>query len=208
MTESPTHWQNTTHDWAREVDVEHLAQIRGEPAVLAPSGALHLLLEVLAYPSDEAESNGAGRCVVTLRADGSVSVADNGRGTDTRVDGRGRTVKKPVMATKDLRFFDSPGTALLPDGHPRRGMSVVAALSEWLVHTNRRPNGSWTQRYEHGIPITNLTPIPDDGTTGTTVHFFPDALRVSHTQIMASELRQLTALLGPHLCVEVVDERG
>ncbi len=48
-------------------------------------------------------------------------------------------------------------------------MSVVAALSEWLVHTNRRHNGSWTQRHEHGNPLTDLTPIADDGTTGTTI---------------------------------------
>lgn len=52
-------------------------------------------------------------------------------------------------------------------------MSVVAALSEWLVHTNRRRNGSWTQRYEHGIPVTGLEPVADDGTTGTVVHFRP-----------------------------------
>lgn len=208
MKEPPTTWHNTTHDWTRELDVEHLEQIRGEPAVFAPRGALHLVLEVLAYPTDEAECDGPGRCVVTLHVDGSVSVADHGRGTDTRVDDHGRTVKKPVMATKDLRFFDSPGAKLLPDGHPRRGMSVVAALSEWLVHTNRRLNGSWTQRYEHGIPITDLTPIPDDGRTGTTVHFLPDSALVSDTQTMARELRQLTALFGPHLSVEVRDEHG
>ena len=58
------------------------------------------------------------------------AVADNGRGTDTRYDERGEPVRKPVMATKDLRFFDTAGAELLPDGHPRRGMSVVAALSE------------------------------------------------------------------------------
>lgn len=96
---------------------------------------------------------------MTVKPDGSVSVSDNVRGTDTRVDDLGSTVKKPIMATKDLRFFDFPDAQLLPDGHPRRGMSVVAALSEWLVHTNRRRNGAWTQRYEHGIPVTDLVPI-------------------------------------------------
>ncbi len=51
----------------------------------------------------------------------------------------------------------------------------MAALSQWLLHTNRRRSGSWTQRYERGVPVTDLTPIPDDGATGTTVHFQPDA---------------------------------
>ncbi|MEU4671643.1 ATP-binding protein [Amycolatopsis sp. NPDC023774] len=166
-------WRNTTHDWASTVDTAHLMAVRSAPAKFAPGGVRHLVLEVLAYAAEEAASRGGGTAVVTRHADGSISVADDGRGTDTRVDSAGRTVKKPVMATKDLRFFDHPAAATLPDGHPRRGMSVVAALSEWLEHLNRRANGSWRQRYEHGIPVTDLTPICDDGATGTTVHFLP-----------------------------------
>ena len=165
-------WRNTTHDWARTVESEHLAQVRRDPDVFAPGGTTHLILEVLAYAADEAGWTGTtGRCVVTLHDDGSVSVADHGRGTDTRHDGEGQPIKKPVMATKDLRFFDFPDAQQLPDGHPRRGMSTVAALSPWLVHTNRRRNGAWTQRYEHGVPVTGLLSIPDQDTTGTTVHF-------------------------------------
>lgn len=168
-------WRNTTHDWAAEVDHAHLDAIRSAPETYAPGGVRHLILEVLAYASDEAEATGNGRARVTLHADGSVSVTDDGRGTDTRLDAAGRPVKKPVMATKDLRFFDASDAPPLPDGHPRRGMSVVAALSDWLIHTNRRANGSWTQRYEHGVPVTDLDPLPDDGTTGTRVHFRPFA---------------------------------
>ncbi|NED10916.1 ATP-binding protein [Streptomyces sp. SID9124] len=166
-------WRNTTHDWAAEVDHAHLAAVRRAPETYAPGGVRHLILEVLAYAADEAECTGGGRAVVTLHADGSVSVTDDGRGTDTRLDAAGRPVKKPVMATKDLRFFDAPDAPALPDGHPRRGMSVVAALSDRLTHTNRRAAGSWTQRYEHGVPVTDLDPLPDDGTTGTRVHFHP-----------------------------------
>jgi topoisomerase IV subunit B len=153
--DSRTPWENTTRDWAVTVDHEHIAQIREQPETYAPGGVEHLILEVLAYAADEAESTGTvGRGIVTLHADGSVSVADDGRGTDTRIDAAGRVIKKPVMATKDLRFFDNPDAETLPDGHARRGMSVVAALSEWLIHTNRRTGGSWTQRYEHGVPTT------------------------------------------------------
>ncbi|MGZ4635628.1 hypothetical protein [Oryzihumus sp.] len=77
------------------------------------------------------------------------------------------------MATRDLRFFGSLATEALPEGHPRRGISVVAALTAWLVHTNHRGTGSWTQRYEHGIPVTGLEPVAARPTTGTTVHFLP-----------------------------------
>jgi topoisomerase-4 subunit B len=198
-------WRNTTHDWASTVDAEHLAVVRRQPAVFAPGGSLHLILEVIAYAADEAEGTTSGRCVVTLHGDGSISVSDNGRGTDTRHDDHGQPIKKPVMATRDLRFFDFPDAQLLPDGHPRRGMSVVAALSEWLVHTNRRRNGAWTQRYEHGVPVTDLVPSEDDDASATTVQFLPvEALRTAWAAT-APELRRMAA--RPHLSVEVIDHR-
>ena len=153
-------WVNTTHDWAASVDMVHLDAIRSDPDVYAPGGLLHLVLEVLAYADDEAEALGRrGKCIVTVHSDGSVSIADDGRGTDTRRDSHGAVIKKPVMTTQDLRFFESQHGVLLPDGRVRRGMSVVSALSRWLLHTNRRENRAWTQRYEHGIPTTDLVPI-------------------------------------------------
>ncbi|MFJ8884526.1 ATP-binding protein [Streptomyces sp. NPDC102402] len=199
-------WLNTTHDWASTVDLDHLDHIRKNSAAFAPGGILHLILEVVAYVADEAEAGHGGLCQITLYSDGSVAVADNGRGTDTRLDELGRIVKKPVMATKDLRFFDNPGAPSLPDTHIRRGMSVVAALSTWLIHTNRRLNGSWTQRYEHGVPTTDLRPIADDLTTGTTVHFLPDEpLRIARNTWF--DLAQLTQSWQP-LSLEVDDRRG
>lgn len=199
-------WPNTTHDWATSVDADHLADIRRRPLELAPGGGLHLLLEVIAYAADEAAVRGSGSCRVTLHADGSLAVTDDGRGTDTRLDEHGQAVKKPVMSTQDLRFFDAPDTPLLPDGHARRGMSVVAALSEWLVHRNRRHNGAWTQRYEQGMPVTDLLPLEADGTTGTTVHFLPaPTVRPTLAALPSSQFEMLTR--WPSLAVEIIDER-
>ncbi|HEX5566958.1 MAG TPA: hypothetical protein VFY14_08575 [Streptomyces sp.] len=144
--------------------------------------------------------------MITLHRDGSVSVADDGRGTDTRVDEHGRLVKKPVMASKDLRFFDFPHAERLPDGHPRRGMSVVAALSEWLVHTNRRLSGAWTQRYEHGVPVTGLEPLEVDGTTGTLVRFLPDAPPSARWSLSVDDLTRW-ATHWPDLKVRLDDQR-
>jgi topoisomerase-4 subunit B len=190
---APQAWRSTTHDWSESVDRQHLGAIRSAASIFAPGGATHLVLEVLAYAVDEAAYVEAPHAVVTVHADGSISVADNGRGTDTRVDEQGQVVRKPVMATKDLRFFESPSPPLLSDGHPRRGMSVVAALSSWLVHSNRRREGSWTQRYEHGVPVSDLVPIDGDGSTGTTVHFLPDPRVVAGAPISVDELRLLTS---------------
>jgi topoisomerase-4 subunit B len=178
VTERST-WANTTHDWALTVDGEHLELIRNHAASYGAGGIQHLILEVLAYANDEAQSLGRrAKCRVTCHGDGSISVADDGRGTDIRRDQHGRIIRKPVMATKDLRFFDS-GTVSLPDGRARRGMSVVAALSTWLEHTNHRREGSWTQRYEHGIPVSDLTEVAASAHAGTTVRFLPDADLVS-----------------------------
>jgi topoisomerase IV subunit B len=197
--------QDTTHDWAIAVDADHLAHIRRDPATFAPGGVQHLVLEVVAYAADEAKASNGGQCVVTFCRDGSVSVSDDGRGTATRRDARGRVVKKPVMSTKDLRFFDSPGAQLLPDGHPRRGISVVAALSEWLVHANRRRDGAWTQRYERGMPVTALVPIPCSGMTGTTVHFRPDeTVRASGAHAVIDAVR--LAAWWQELSVEIRHE--
>ncbi|MGN6678141.1 MAG: hypothetical protein ACTHKL_10155 [Streptosporangiaceae bacterium] len=204
---SPASWRITTHDWAIDVDAEHLELVRQEPAAFAHGGALHLVLEVLAYAAEEARHNGSGHAVVTLHRDGSVSMGDNGRGTDTRADEQGQPVRKPAATTKDLRFFDFPEAAMLPDGYPRRGMSVVSALSEWLVHTNVRRDGAWTRRYEHGFPVTGITAIPGDDKTGTTVHFLPDAAIIANVCVPAGELRNLAADFGPPLSVEIIDLR-
>ncbi|MER7722117.1 hypothetical protein ABTX99_35275 [Streptomyces flaveolus] len=115
-------------------------------------------------------------------------------------------MKKPVMATKDLRFFDCPHAEVLPDGRPRRGMSVVAALSTWLVHTNRRVNGAWTQRYEHGVPVSGLEVIEADGTTGTLVHFKPDESLAPVPLVEGGDLSRLAAA-WPRLEVQIDDRR-
>lgn len=223
MSDARGDWQTTTHDWTRELDREHLERVRSSPEVYAPGGVLHLLLEVLAYAVDEAAHSDAPRAVVTLHTDGSVSVVDNGRGTDTRTDEHGRPVRKPVMATRDVRFFDHPGAQTLADGHPRRGMSVVAALSDWLEHTNRRTGGSWTQRYEQGVPVTGLVPAGPAGTTGTTgttgteVRFRvaqalagePHELAEPHGRAeLAEQVRRRAAAQRPLAVRVVVDDEG
>ncbi|MGE5289797.1 MAG: hypothetical protein ACM3ML_21940 [Micromonosporaceae bacterium] len=198
--------RGTTHDWASAVDFAHLAVIRRDPAAFAPGGVRHLILEIAAYAADEAGCINGGHCAITLYRDGSVAMSDDGRDTKTRPGGDGRAVRKPIITSKDLRFFDYPGAQLLADGHPRRGMSVVAALSEWLVHTSRRREGAWSQRHEHGVPVSPLTEIAGDGTTGTTIHFLPDRSLRAAGSLSAGELVRLAR--RPGLSIEVDDRRA
>lgn len=197
----------TTHDWSSAVDLGHLAEVRARAADLAPGGLAHLVLEALAYPAEEAAARGAGSCELTLLADGSVRSVDDGRGTAVHVDRAGRPVRKPIMATRDVRFFDAEDPPHLPDGHPRRGMSVVAALSTRLEHTNRRVEGAWTQVYDRGEPRSDLTPVPTDGSTGTTVRFWPDDDLLPPSDPIDVELISRWATAWPELTLRVVDER-
>lgn len=143
--------------------------------LLAPGvagGRRHLMMEILAYAQDEAVAAARpGHVLVTYHDDGSVTVDDDGRGTDTRVDVDGRVIRKPVMATADVRFTDSRCSPRLPDGLPRRGMSSVAALSAILTHENHRGMEAWTQTYHYGIPAAELMPVAPRGYSGTVVTF-------------------------------------
>lgn len=140
--------------------------------------------------------------MVTIHADESISVADDGRGTDTRRDEHGVPIRKPVIATKDLRFFDAPEGVFLPDGEPRRGMSVVAALSRWLIYTNRRQDVAWTQRYEYGIPCDDLLPLPPTASTGTTIQFLVDDNLLPAQELLADRIRAVADF--PWLCIELL----
>lgn len=192
-------WRTTTHAWASDVDGDHLADVRARADELAPGGTLHLVLEVLAYADEEAAATGRRGQVEVVLDEDRVVVADDGRGTDTRVDEHGAVVRKPVMATQDVRFFDVDGAPLLPDGHPRRGMSVVSALSPELVHENWRTDGAWSQTYRHGVPDSALVARTPRGSTGTTVTF-----RGTHGAPVDPEV--LRALVGgfTHLDVTVL----
>ncbi|GAB3495007.1 ATP-binding protein [Flexivirga lutea] len=188
-------WIVTTHDWAVSVDEEHLAHIQQNATVYAPGGLRHMVLEVLAYADDEAAAAGRmGTAVVAIGSGGLVSVRDDGRGTDTRRTPQGRIVRKPVMATRDVRFFDNPGRPVLPDGLPRWGMSVVAALSTTLVHENRRVEGRWMQTYHRGIPASELAEAPGDGMTGTTVTFTLDTRVDTDRVLRPSDLSAFRSL--------------
>ena len=59
-----------THDWSESVDTGHLDEILGNARELAPGGPLHLVLEALAYPVDEAIEGTTTRVRVVLHADG------------------------------------------------------------------------------------------------------------------------------------------
>lgn len=198
----------TTHEWTHLPDATHIEAIRADSARYSRGGLAHLVLEVVAYPVDEAEAGTTNRVLVTLHADGSISVADNGRGTNVFFDEHGKPMVKPIMATRDVRFFDNPEAEVLPDGLPRTGMSVVAALSTWLIHENRRggiakESGAWTRRYEHGLPESALTEVAAGPHAGTVVYFQPDSEVFGNQTLTEQELRPLLAGFATEARLEI-----
>ena len=187
-------WIASTHDWREDLDAEHLAHVRERLGTgQAAGGRRHLALEVLAYADEEAHSQGrVGLATVAMLPDGGIRISDDGRGTDTRRDEQGRMIRKPVMATADLRFRDEARSPALPDGLPRRGISTVAALSRRLVHENHRDNGSWSQTYHYGVPEEDLAAIPATARTGTTVTFYADV--PGPTELTAHDLLAFASL--------------
>lgn len=192
----PSEWETRTHVWTHPVDTDHLAEVRS----CTPPSALHAVLEVLAYADEESASRGARGSVVVTLGDETVTVDDDGRGTETRLDAAGRVIRKPVMSTRDVRFFDEIDAALLPDGLPRRGMSSVAAHAERLVHTNQRGGRSWSQEYRHGVPEDELVAVAVRGRSGTVVGFSHPGL----ASFDASTLAEAAAGFA-HLGVEILD---
>lgn len=150
-------WTVTTHDWRTDLDVEHLAEVRDRLGdTEAAGGRRHLILEIFAYANEEAESQGrADTVIITVFPHGRVRVADDGRGTDTRRDSRGRVIRKPVMATADLRFRAEAPAPLLPDGLPRGGMSAVPPIGVDLAGQvdSETYGSSLHYRWERGCPL-------------------------------------------------------
>ena len=196
----------STHDWSVAADTDHVLAIQKNAKQFAKGGITHLVLEVVAYAVDEAIMGTTDRIHVTLHKDGSVCVADNGRGTAVR-EVSGRPMVKPIMATRDLRYFGVTGAPVLPDGLVRSGISVVAALSEWVNHTNRRTDGNWTQRYEYGLPSGSLTAISGNGTTGTSVCFRPNPAIFGSETVSPSKIKQMCIKFGGVADIVITEEQ-
>ena len=111
----------TTHYWARDLGAGHLEEIPPGVgrlcSVWGPAlGARGARLCGGRGGICRAGEGGRHRARRWFGAD-----RGQGAGTDARVDMPGRKVKKPVTVTKDLRFFDFPQGAMLPDWHPTAG---------------------------------------------------------------------------------------
>jgi DNA gyrase subunit B len=212
---SPDRGKGTSYD-AKNIQVlEGLEAVRRRPGMYIGStdvrGLHHLLREIVDNSIDEAMAGHADRIVVTLHADRSASVTDNGRGIPVDIMPK---QKKPalevVMTVLHAGGKFGGGGYKVSSGLHGVGMSVVNALSEKVEATVKLGGKIHFQEYRRGKAVAPMTSQGKSTETGTTIRFWPDA-EVFETldfswETVTHQLREL-ALLNKGIWIELHDER-
>ena len=195
--------------------LEGLEPVRRRPGMYIGStdnrGLHHLIYELVDNSVDEALAGFCTRIEVTLYADGSASIADNGRGIPVDImKDQGKPALEVVMTKLHAGGKFGGGGYKVSGGLHGVGLSVVNALSERLQVTVMRHGKQHYQEYRRGGPVAPLKVVGKADTTGTYIRFWPDPDIFEelgfHWDIVSHRLREL-AFLNKGLTILLRDER-
>jgi DNA gyrase subunit B len=197
--------------------LEGLEAVRKRPGMYIGDtgvrGLHHLVYEIVDNSVDEALAGHATAIKVSILADNSISVEDDGRGIPTGMHPSGLSAVEIVMTKLHAggKFNEEGGAYKISGGLHGVGASVVNALSEMLKVEVKQHGNLFTQTYCRGVPLTPL--VETKGTSdknGTKTTFKPDSEIFSvleySSATLAARFREL-AFLNKGLRIQLFDER-
>ena len=211
--------KQNTYDASNITVLEGLEAVRKRPGMyigsVSTKGLNHLIYEIVDNSVDEHLAGFCDRIYVTLEADGSCSVSDNGRGIPVEMHEKGISAERLVFTTLHAggKFDDSAYKT--SGGLHGVGSSVVNALSNRLTVRVKKNGCIYEDKYERGIPVIDLVDglLPVIGKTketGTYINFLPDDTIFDKTRFKEEEVKSRlheTAYLNPNLTIIFEDRR-
>lgn len=207
--------EQATYDASKIEVLEGLEPVRKRPGMYIGStssrGLHQLVWEVVDNSIDEALEGYCTQIDVILHPDGSVTNIDNGRGIPVGIHPQvGKSALEVAMTVLHAGGKFGSGGYKVSGGLHGVGVSVVNALSEWVEVKVRQGGKVYFQRYERGVPVTEVKVIGDATDTGTTTTFKPDPEIFEDTEFswdtIVQRLREL-AFLNRGLRISCSDER-
>ena len=202
---------------AKDITVlEGLEPVRLRPGMYIGStgsrGLHHLVYEVVDNAVDEALGGHNDTVEVTIHPDNSVTVVDEGRGIPVGiVEGTGLPALTVVLTKLHAGGKFGGDGYKVSGGLHGVGVSVVNALSEWLIADVHMDGTIYRQEFERGEPKYDMKEIGPTDRTGTTISFLPDKEVFEEVDFAADTLAQRlreTAFLTRGLRIKLVDERA